>query len=346
MKTYVNECSPANAAGKTASSRQSGLDVMKCVAALLVVYIHFGGATLGNDAFSIVSQICNGLERVSVPLFFMITGYYYPSLTKRGRMRGYLHKLVKLTLGASLFYFLLSIFIHVFHGDLRTWLTNLFTWERTAIWILLNDDMTGFHLWYLYAVLYDVVILLLLDRFGLWRRSLPVIALIFLGGLALYFTEFHRYARNFLFFGLPYVATGRLIAEGSLQPWLLRWSDRQLAACFITCNLLVVAEVFMLRTLFEYPFRNFYLFTLPLCLSLFAWVLRHPTFGAGSIAATVGQKYSAYIYILHVFIGILVLKIWGSYNFTALFFRPLFIFLLTTLLTTLLAHFPKLARKA
>ena len=54
--------------------RNSGLDAMRALAALLVVAIHFGGTRIGTDAESLTSLIVNAEVRVAVPLFFMLTG--------------------------------------------------------------------------------------------------------------------------------------------------------------------------------------------------------------------------------------------------------------------------------
>lgn len=349
MENLMGHGQPQGAAGGgDAQSRQSGLDVVKCVAALLVVYIHYEGTKQGDDAFSIISQVCNGLARIAVPMFFLITGYYYPRLVERGRMGGHLRKLTCLALGSSLFYIIYFLALHCWKGDAWSWLMGLFTFRKLVRWALFNCDLAGFHLWYFYAVLYDLLILLALDRLKLWRAARPLIAALFLCGLALNFTDHYIHTRNFLFFGLPYVAVGRLLGEGACRDFL-RWStDGQLWACFIVCNLLVVAEFFLNRELFTQPGRDFYLFTLPMAVSLLVLALRHPTFGAGGLLATIGHKYSAYIYILHVAVGFLVAQVWTSKGFATLLFRPLFVFVLATFLSVLLvkwmARLPRTAR--
>ena len=46
--------------------------------------------------------------------------------------------------------------------------------------------------------------------------------------------------------------------------------------------------------------REMFIFTLPFILPWFYWALHNPTFGEGSVFATIGRKYSAYIYIFHI----------------------------------------------
>lgn len=73
--------------------RNSGLDAMRALAALLVIAIHFGGTRIGTDAESLTSLIVNAEVRVAVPLFFMLTGYYYESMVARGCFGHHLRKL-------------------------------------------------------------------------------------------------------------------------------------------------------------------------------------------------------------------------------------------------------------
>ncbi len=53
--------------------RYDGLDVLKCICAFLVVCIH--AAFLGD-----VGKIVEVIARIAVPIFFMITGFFYLTL--------------------------------------------------------------------------------------------------------------------------------------------------------------------------------------------------------------------------------------------------------------------------
>lgn len=68
-----------------------------------------------------------------------------------------------------------------------------------------------------------------------------------------------------------------------------------------------------------------YIFTLPLLLPYFYWALRNPSFGKESWLATIGRKYSAYIYIFHILVANLLPNILESDTF--LLSRAIFPFL-------------------
>ena len=54
------------------NSRKDSFDVVKCFAAFFVVQLHTIPAT--------VCPLLNVIARLAVPLFFLITGYYYTSI--------------------------------------------------------------------------------------------------------------------------------------------------------------------------------------------------------------------------------------------------------------------------
>ena len=68
----------------TKGSRLPNLDVLKAIAALLVVFIH-----TGYDTY--VVAIC----RIAVPIFLLISGYFYP--TGRHKIKHTFKKVVILT---------------------------------------------------------------------------------------------------------------------------------------------------------------------------------------------------------------------------------------------------------
>lgn len=59
------------------NSRKDSFDVVKCFAAFFVVQLHTIPAT--------VCPLLNVIARLAVPLFFLITGYYYTSIVEKGK---------------------------------------------------------------------------------------------------------------------------------------------------------------------------------------------------------------------------------------------------------------------
>lgn len=61
-----------------APQREIGLDILRGIAAFLVVCIHFPLEVRGGNYL-------DGLARVAVPLFFVFSGYFYQNTVKRNR---------------------------------------------------------------------------------------------------------------------------------------------------------------------------------------------------------------------------------------------------------------------
>lgn len=66
---------------------------------------------------------------------------------------------------------------------------------------------------------------------------------------------------------------------------------------------MICGEYALLYLLFGVKGREIYAFTLPLVVIFFYHALRYPQLGQGSLFASIGRNYSAYIYIIHMMVG-------------------------------------------
>lgn len=279
------------------SSRMSSLDVIKCFAAFGVVAIHVGPSVLSF------------IVRASVPMFFLISGYYYPKLVGGGRFWPHVRKLVAMVLLSSLFYGIFFFVVKWYGGNLDEWLHTTFRWRYFAHCLINDCDLFAFHLWFFYALIYDLVLLRLADKYGFtrWLEVLaPVLLFVFL--ITNFFIVSYGWKRNFLFFGLPFIMLGRCIAEGKDKRLSLFDNARLFPYIAVGSLLLTLAEVIFLKNLHGSWQRETYVFSVPLVLSVFYWALRNRDYGRDSIAAIIGYRYSAYIYILHVFVMLITNK--------------------------------------
>lgn len=280
------------AAARTPMSRASSLDVMKCIAAFGVVWIHYGSGWLSP------------LTRCSVPLFFLITGYYYPVMVGSGRFWGHVRKLLVMVLCASAFYGTVSALVQWHHGTLQEWIAHTFDAHAPARLLLLNIDFFGFHLWYFYAVLYDLILFRLADRWGLTKWLRRACIPLFLVLCVMNFTHFAWLTRNFLFMGLPCMMAGRMVRERSAEAFPHLSCPRLLWPSTIVFLLLCIVEMFVVgRIAGDKGYKDMYIFTLPLLLPWFYCALRHPCFGECTLWAAIGRRYSAYIYIFHTMVS-------------------------------------------
>lgn len=277
------------------NSRMSSIDVIKCFAAISVIAIH-----VGPDVLSFVI-------RAAVPMFFLISGYYYPQLLESGKFWKHVKKLVVMVLLSSLFYGMIKFLISCHNGDISEWLHNTFSLGNIFNCFINGNDLFIFHLWFFYALIYDLILLKLADKYGFMKCLkvlTPILLFVFL--FSNFFQTGYSWKRNFLFFGLPFVVFGRLIAEGNDGYLSIFCKPKFFTYIVIGSLLMTWVEIFVLYLLTNTWQRETYVFSIPFVLSVFYWAIRNVNYGKGSVFATIGSRYSAYIYIFHVAVIILV----------------------------------------
>lgn len=208
--------------------RWTCIDILKCLAAIAVVEIHKPLEIQGGDEFLI-------LCRFAVPVFFMITGFFYPETVAKKRELKQFGKIFTITIGANLFYLLWEILLAVEKREnIKEALLARFEKRVPEDFILWNFSPLSPHLWYLQALLYVLVIAFIVEHLGLRKLAYLAIPVLLAGSLikgsySLFFVgkeDCHiYYARNFLYCGLPFFWLGCWF--GSRKEALLSFLDRK-----------------------------------------------------------------------------------------------------------------------
>lgn len=273
------------------SLRKESFDTLKFFLAFFVVIIHTGFTGwigLGSNAIS----------RIAVPLFFMITGYYLPTMTEE-KFKKHFHKVIYLTVISTLFYSLFSYAQSITGESSYNWFTQTFNMKNVCFWLFFNFTPVGGHLWYFYALLYVLIIIYIgrkIKRMSLLYKLLP---LLFLGNYILSYFFYITY-RNFLFTGLPYVLLGCLLRNNEKQIKIYTIKSKILIlSLFVSC-LGLGLEILFYKITDTIVIRDHFLFTLPMVICVFILALKHPHWGANSLLTTIGKKYSAHIYIMQI----------------------------------------------
>jgi surface polysaccharide O-acyltransferase-like enzyme len=159
-------------------ARLAGLDAVKGVAIVMVVTIH--AAPLDGGGYH--DHIVNGLARLAVPLFLVVSGYLAGLKgASRGKLAGSFWKFLRLHVIYAAFYWLISL-LHHGPGEAITLKS-----------VLLRFGAGGYPGQYYFAILvqtYFVAAFLLPDRF--WRHAwvLPVSALAAVAGTGVLAVDF------------------------------------------------------------------------------------------------------------------------------------------------------------
>ena len=146
--------------------RWTCIDILKCLAAIAVVEIHKPLEIQGGDEFLI-------LCRFAVPVFFMITGFFYPETVAKKRELKQFGKIFTITIGANRFYLLWEILLAVEKREnINEALLARFEERVPEDFILWNFSPLSPHLWYLQALLYVLVIAFIVEHLGLRKEAL------------------------------------------------------------------------------------------------------------------------------------------------------------------------------
>ena len=212
--------------------RQSSFDVLKCVAAFLVVAIHYGPYWI---------------SRIAVPLFFMITGYYFVTFSAASKFRKHFRKILIMTISASLFYGFVSLSSAIYSGTFDNWIDSKFNLKTIAVYTLFDLDLFQIHLWYFYALAYDLLIIYFLVRKKKTHYlyyAIPLMLLVFF--LLRYLRYPNCYYRNWLFEGLPCISIGMFIRE----------YEEKIKSLFTDTQLIVFALFSLILCSFELLLHN------------------------------------------------------------------------------------------
>jgi serine/alanine racemase len=295
-----------NTAAKSASE-YNGIDLMKFICAILVLFIH----THPLKSISIFGDhyLVNTLCRMAVPFFFMASGFFfYRKILVQGFKTAilvrYIRRLLLVYLAWTVIYLPYDLIYSLFKFPDTL---------RVVLIYLKSIIFTGshVHLWYLPALITAVSLLFFLAKYlRLWVAGLIFLLLYCIGllgdsyyGLAYGWGlgSFIRHAavyvgstRDGLFFGAVYVFAGAWFAviEKRIKPDLLAL---QLIA--IACFLVFITEVLLLTRLNIAGDFNMTVWMLPAVFTLF--VLAAKTDLVLGVNYVKLREMSSFIYFFH-----------------------------------------------
>ena len=204
-------------------NRNNGLDILKFICIVLEILAHTGA--LKNSFPVNLEPLC----RFVVPIFFMITGFYYDQTEKRGRVMGQIKKVLLLIVIANVTLIVLNMAYCLINSEsIIDWALSCFTKRRIFNMLLFNENCIvghfgSLHIWYLNALLYVLIISAICRKLGIFKILFIIAPLLYIGGLVVeYFSSqligvnfgaagYFFYYRNFMTLGIPYFCIGFLL---------------------------------------------------------------------------------------------------------------------------------------
>ena len=319
-------------------NRNYSFDILKMLCAFLVVCIH---APFSNE----FGEYVKVLARIAVPVFFMISGYFWQS-EKTAKQ---LVKLTKLMIFANALYFLLELVKSaLISKDIISYLSNTFSLTNIFKFIVLNVSPFAPHLWYLSAAIYVYFVFWLAKKMNLVKliyifSPILLICDLIIGKYSLLF--FHRefpyiIVRNWLFVGIPYFAIGCFIKSKN------EFIKKRFKILPVSCGIAFFAlssllERFLLVKYDLNATRDHYLSTTFLSVCVFIMFLI--IVSNDSFISRLGRTTSSGIYIYHYLVYLVLEKIISKIHISNIYntIRPIIVFLLTTVFCFLIVLIKK-----
>ena len=212
--------------------RNVSLDSLKFLMAIMVVGIHTSLFTNISGRLDFVAV--NGLFRIAVPVFFIVSGYYFANVSTVEKLKTWVKRIL------LLYAFWMVVYLPFYLPE------SGFQYPKKEAEPLLMTLLFGYvHLWYVAAMIPGGLILYRIRNWSSSRILLIAIGLYCTGVLIQYIKYFYFYDislfyyRNFLFFGLPMMILGFCASKIGVT----RFADRTLVLALAVGILLLMTEV-------------------------------------------------------------------------------------------------------
>lgn len=257
---------------------------------------------------------------------------------------GGISKILNLILVSNGFYFLVNFAWNAARGEARQYLREALSFQRLRDWLLFNQSPFCEPLWYLNALLYVMAIVLLLDHVGCrkilyWFAPILIVADLVLGKYSIFI--FGQYfpnilTRNWLFVGLPNVATGMMIREYKVIERTCTYRKQLMIICGSLSAGLII-EHLLLKCSSIQAERDNYIFVELLAVATFVAFAQSKENASILLnkAAELGRKCSTGVYVSHPFFIMLLSAFFELVGLERVFtiLKPIVVFMVSVVAT-------------
>lgn len=317
--------------------RINSIDVLRLIAMFAIVCIH------SNDFVFFWNVL--PLTRIAVPIFFLISGYFFCTSNK-DKQKKQMKKILILLILSNAFYFIIHLLGEIVDHSLTAYITDTFSFQNIIKFFVFNFSPFNEHLWFLSALLYCMLIVYFIQKFANDKFSskkkfvslLVISAVLLIIGFVvmMMFSKNKLLYRNFLFFGLPYFIIGKLFRQ---------YNTTRIEKINNTAFFIVMLILCLITYMEMHLFGNHeWFFVTPFfVVTVFAFTLKHKLTNPsqfGKLISKCGRQYTLPIYIFHPFFIIvcagLAKKIGGTVFTLYTYTEPIIIFVATLVFSMLL----------
>lgn len=318
-------------------NRNSKIDELRLCCAILVVFIH-------SSFPGVFGEIITTIARCAVPIFFMITGYFYSETVKRKKEISQLKRMAKYAFGFFIIYFLFDCVFYGISGCLFQFIREI-SYKDIVKFVLFNKPISGEHLWYLFALTYCLVIrYFVISKFNSKIKFCIVPFLLIIDliagkySLLIFGKEIPYYiTRNFMFSALPFFLIGEYIYKNLTK--LKRKNKKTYLIIAAFGLILSFTEHYILYTLHCETMRSQYCGTSIYAVGLFTYVVCTGNNEVETKISRWGRLYSLPIYVVHpMIIKIIKLVFNKAENDLIVWVQPLVVLALSFAVSIFIEH--------
>lgn len=290
------------------ATRNHTIDFMRIVLIFLIVCLHF-------PLYGFWGIVVKEIAQSAVPLFFMITGFYLYDedkirISQKASKQAY--HIYHLCLWSFVLYFVYRVFeLVILNQNFSSWFKGLFGLKNLFEFIVLNDPPVLSTLWFLFAMLYDLLIISFVCKKihikKLFFLIIPMcIIRLFIGCYSVFVFGVKidiLYTKNFIFAGMLSMLVGFWIA--SLKDKLCNlFSNKILILISIFFGITTICEWVFIYCVRKYNYCDYFISTIFFTTFVFILWIKNPIFIKDNEQlckrlGQIGKKYSLYIYIIH-----------------------------------------------
>lgn len=281
-------------------SRNSCLNLLKCIACFGVVFIHvtFPG---------VLGDIVKYSSTFAVPLFMMIAGYYSYGCDER-KIKQRLVKIIKILLFGYICFFVCNITIAIKANSLLQWFSINYNWKNFILFFCFCTIRWAIPLWYLIAMTETYFFWMIVVKKKWQDAILKITPVLFIVGtvLAVFVDTMGlnwSYKINFICRALPWFMYGYIVKER----YYIRLKKVSTFKLLLTALLGwgITLSAILLKTKVNYNSVGV-LLTAP---ALFMIGIKNSNIKVNNLVEFVGDKLSLFIYILHPLVSILIMYV-------------------------------------
>ena len=307
--------------------RNGTIDIIRIIASFAVVLCHVPFP----EPFTHGSM---AVTRFAVPFFYMVSGWF---LFTPGDSKDVIEKRIKRTLLATVrmsvicavLYCVINTVNCILKGrDMFYWFTSWMSWDTLVNLVAFNyGQLIGSMMWYLFAYIYVLLVLLVLTNTGILKKLYFLIPVLLIANLVMADTLDIRWFHvgNWLFTALPFVLLGIFLRE---KPDILeRLSKVTLWVMILAGTAMTIGEALV------YHEHVLYVGTLFVVFGLFSLAIKYADKNWPEPIRWYGCHCTPFIFFMHCAVRDLAYAIFGMPDGNIRFVMPVIIYFFTAIVS-------------